>query len=71
MCRALCAERTGEKVSKRRAALWAQEELPQWSGLIQSALAWRDAWGEQQVDDAATRAETIRFVNFVRHQILA
>jgi hypothetical protein len=71
MCRALCAQRTGEKVSKRQAALWAQEELPQWSGLIQSALAWREAWREQQVDHAATRAETIRFVNFVRDQIRA
>lgn len=71
MCRALCAQRTGEKVSKRQAALWAQEELPQWSGLIQSALAWRDACGEQQVDHAATCAETIRFVNFFRDQILA
>ena len=36
--------RTGERVSKRQAALWAQEELPEWSGLIRSALAWREAW---------------------------
>ncbi len=71
MCRALHVHRIGERASKRQAALWAQEELPQWSGLIQSALAWREAWREQQVDHAATRAETIRFVNFVRHQILA
>lgn len=71
MCRALCAQRTGEKVSKRQAAQWAQEELPQWSGLIESALAGRDACGEQQADHAATRAETIRFVNFVRDQVLA
>jgi hypothetical protein len=71
MCRALHLHRTGETASKRQAALWAQEELPQWSGLIQSALAWRDAWREQQVDHAATRAQTIRFVNMVRDQILA
>ncbi len=71
MCRALRLHRTGERASKRQAALWAQEELPQWSGLIQSALAWREACGEQQVDDAATLAETILFVNFVRDQILA
>jgi len=70
MCRALRLHRTGEQASKRQAALWAQEELPQWSGLIQSALAWREAWREQQVDHAATHAETIRFVNFVRDQIL-
>ena len=71
MCRALHVHRTGEQASKRQAALWAQEELPQWSGLIQSALAWRESWREQQVDHAATRAETIRFVNFVRDLILA
>ena len=70
MCRALHLHRTGQPASKGQAALWAQEELPQWSGLIQSALAWREAWREQQVDHAATRAETIRFVNFVRDQIL-
>src|SRR3990172_11921883 len=71
MCRALHLHRTAEQASKRQAALWAQEELPQWSGLIQSALVWREAWREQQVDHATTRAETIRFVNFVRDQILA
>lgn len=70
MCRALRLHRTGERVSKRQAALWAQDELPQWSSLIQSALAWREVWREQQVDCAATRAETIGFVNFVRDQIL-
>jgi hypothetical protein len=46
MCRALHLHRTGETASKRQAALWAQKELPQWSGLIQSALAWREAWRE-------------------------
>ncbi len=71
MCRALHVHRIGQRASKRQAALWAQEELPQWSELIQSAVAWREAWREQQVDHAATRAETIRFVNFVREQFLA
>ena len=70
MCRALHVHRTGEQASKRQAALWAQEVLPQWSGLIQSALAWREAWREQQVDRAATRADTIRFVNFVRDEMV-
>lgn len=71
MCRALRLHRTGERASKRQAALWAQEELPQWSGLIQSALTWREVGREQQVHHAATRAETIRFVSFVRDQTLA
>lgn len=71
MCRALYVHRNGEQVSKRRAALWAQQQLPEWSALIQSALAWRQAWREQQIDHAKTRAETIRFVYFVRDRILA
>ncbi len=71
MCRALYLHRTGRQASKRQAALWAQEEMPQWADLIRSALAWRDAWRDQQVDHAATHTETIRFVNFVREQILA
>jgi hypothetical protein len=70
MCRALHLHGTGETVSKRQAALWAQEEMPEWSGLILSALAWREAWREQQVDHAATRAETVWFVNLLRDQIL-
>ena len=71
MCRALHLHRTGEPASKRRAALWAREELPQWSGLVRSALAWRKAWREPQADDATTHAETLRFVKFVRDEILA
>ncbi len=71
MCRALHLHRTGEPASKRQAALWAQGELSHWSGLIQNALAWRKAWREQGVNHAATRTETVRFVRFVRDQILA
>jgi predicted nucleotidyltransferase len=71
MCRALHVHRTGKQASKREAALWAQEELPEWSGLIQSALAWRQAWREEDIDHATTHSETTRFVNFVSNRILA
>lgn len=71
MCRALHVHRNGEQVSKRQAALWAQEELPEWSGLIQQALGWRDAWRDEQVDHAATLPQTIGFVQFMRDKILA
>jgi hypothetical protein len=72
MCRALYVRRNGgEWVSKRQAALWAQAELPEWSSLIESALAWREAWREQQINHTETRADTIRFVHFVRDQILS
>lgn len=70
MCRALHVHRTGKQASKRQAALWAQEALPEWSGLIRSALAWRQAWREENVDPSATRAETLRFVNFAHSLLL-
>lgn len=68
-CRALHLRRTGEQASKRQAALWAQTELPEWSGLIRSALAWREVGRGQEVDEAATRGETLRFVTFVKRLI--
>ena len=71
MCRALYTHKHGEQASKRQAALWAQEEMPEWSRLIQSALDWREAWREEQVDHTATFPETVRFVNFMQNQILA
>ena len=71
MCRALHVHRTGKTASKRQAALWAQEEFPEWSRLIQGALGWRQAWSDEHVDHVATRAETVQFVKFVSDQILA
>ncbi len=38
--------------------------------LIQNSLEGRKGWREKQVDDAAAYAETVRFVNFVRDQML-
>lgn len=69
MCRALHTHVTGEQASKKQAALWAQAKLPQWSALIQSALARRDAWRETQVFDAAAHADSVRFVTLVNRQI--
>ena len=69
MCRALYACEKGEQVSKKRAAIWAQKELPEWSQLIQNALAWREAWRDEDVDHEVTYPETVQFVMFVRDQI--
>lgn len=71
MCRVLYVLKTGKQASKRQAALWAQEKLPEWSRLIQGALMWRQAWREENVNHDATHSETTRFVNFVSEQILA
>jgi predicted nucleotidyltransferase len=67
MCRAVYAIKYGEQVSKKQAALWAQQELPEWSTLIQNALKWRADWRNENVDHDATFAETQRFVYFVTH----
>jgi hypothetical protein len=69
MCRALYAVTNGEQASKKQAALWAAQALPEWSSLINSALAWRTAWRDQDVDHEATFPETLRFVHFVIDQI--
>jgi hypothetical protein len=69
MCRALYTCTHGVQVSKRKAAEWAAQQLPQWSGLIKSALLWRAAWRDDTVDHAATFPETLRFVQFMIAQI--
>jgi predicted nucleotidyltransferase len=65
MCRALYTVANGDFVSKRQSALWAAEEFPAWSALIQNALrSWREDWYNDTVDHAATLPETVQFVNF-------
>ncbi len=71
MCRALYTCTNGEQVSKKQAALWAQQALPEWSQLIQDALLWRENRRNEQVDHhEATFVETKRFVDFVRDLII-
>jgi predicted nucleotidyltransferase len=64
-CRAFYTLRNGESVSKKRAAMWAAQELPEWSALIQSALVWRATLHDEDVDHAATLPETRSFVHAV------
>lgn len=69
MCRGLYTSIHGEQVSKKKAAQWAAKELPEWSGLIENALVWRQAWRETGVDHAATLDETRRFVYFMIERV--
>jgi hypothetical protein len=69
MCRALYTYRNGVQVSKRKAAEWAAQQLPQWSDLVKSALLWRAAWRDETVDHAATFPEALQFVQFIIGQI--
>lgn len=71
MCRALYAIKNGEQVSKKQAAEWAMKELPEWSGLIQNAIEWRETKNESQVNHESTFPESKKFVLFVIDQIEA
>jgi predicted nucleotidyltransferase len=63
MCRGLYAIRFGERLSKAAAASWAQQEFPQWAGLIRQALRWRQRQRDPDGQDgAATVSETLSFV---------
>jgi hypothetical protein len=70
LCRALYAYNNGEQVSKKQAALWAQERFPQWASLIQQALVWRQNWRDQIIDIEATFPTTVRFIYFAVDQIV-
>jgi len=71
LCRALYAVVNGEQVSKRRAALWAQECLPQQVKLIEQALEWRKAEDDEGIEHEATFPETECFVHFMIDQVEA
>jgi len=63
LCRGLYALRFDERLSKRAAAAWAQQEFPQWADLICRALGWRQRQHDPDGQDgAATLAETRSFV---------
>ena len=68
LCRALYAYKNGEQVSKKQAALWAEQEFPEWSKVIQNALLWREDWRNEQVDHAETFPETLEFIHLAISQ---
>ena len=70
MCRGLYTHTHGGLLSKRQAAEWAQNELPEWAPLIRNALVWRRDWRDDTVDHAATLGETRRFVKSVIDKVL-
>lgn len=70
MCRGLRTWRTGQHVSKREAARWACEALPEHAPLIHDAVAWREGSHEgSSIDGTATRETTRRFVNDVKRLV--
>jgi hypothetical protein len=70
MCRGLRTWRTREHVSKREAARWASEELPEHEQLIRDAVVWRERSRDgSSIDGTATQEATIRFVNDVKRLV--
>jgi predicted nucleotidyltransferase len=69
MCRILYRVRhDGKGASKKESAQWAEEEMPEWSSLIQNALVWRENWRDKQVDHDGTLEKTLRFIHLVLGQ---
>lgn len=71
MCRGLYTTRHGKHTSKKEAAAWAQNQMPEHADLIANALKWRQNWRDKNVDAAASLPETRRFVNLVIDRIEA
>jgi predicted nucleotidyltransferase len=70
MCRGLRTWRTGEHVSKREAARWARETLPEYANLIRDAVLWREqSRMGPRIEGAVTREATNRFVRDVKRLV--
>jgi len=65
ICRILYSCTNGEQVSKKQAALWTQQQFPEYATLISEALRWRAEWRNTVMDIEETYPETLRFVTFV------
>ena len=71
LCRAFYTVRNGGHVSKKKAASWTEKQFPEWSSFIQKALSWSKDRQSKKINNKETFTETVRFVKFVRDQILA
>ena len=69
-CRALFAINHSQQTTKKRAVAWAQSRYPEWAGLMGDAFAWMRSDGCPGVDPERVFPETVRFVRFVRQEIL-
>jgi len=66
-CRCARTLETGEPGSKLEGAAWARDRMPQWSWLIDAAIADRRSQGQGGFDDAETQSAARRFVDQVVH----
>lgn len=70
LCRAYYAVKHGKQPSKKQAAIWVQQEFPQWSPLIQQALTWRKHQWEEQNEKNGDYQKTEQFVLYIRKKVL-
>lgn len=71
LCRAWYTCATGRQISKRQAAAWAAERLPEHAPLIASALEWRANASDTSADPAASFPAAERLVRLLLAQIAA
>jgi len=69
MRRPLYAHTHGGQASKKQAALWAAERMPEWESMIRQSLAWMSEGPREESDDEAGLSETVRFVHEVAGRI--
>jgi hypothetical protein len=71
LCRGLRTWRTGEHVSKREAARWACEALPEHAQLIREAVAWREeSKTGPPIEAMATQGASQRFLTDVKRLVV-
>jgi len=69
LCRALYTHTNGGQASKKQAALWAAERMPEWESLIQQSVAWMSEGPRDESDDVEGLSERVRFVHDVADRI--
>jgi predicted nucleotidyltransferase len=68
LARNLYAQVNGEQISKPGGAAWARDRYPQWAGLLERALQWRQEARHDSTEDSQSHKEVIRFTDFAVSQ---
>lgn len=70
LCRAFYSHAHGEQVSKKKAAEWTAQQVPEWAPLIHNALVWRKHQIPDHGTPEAAYPETERFVHEIIGRVL-
>lgn len=69
LCRAYYVFANCEQPSKKQAAFWTAQQLPEWLDLINQALVWRKEEASKKTISEKTYIETEKFVNYILNLI--